>query len=266
MKIGVIGLGVVGSAAQYGFKKLGHEVYAHDIKYDESSIVDVVGTDVCYICVPSPSEDTGECDTSIVRDVVSQLNNLGYRGVVVIKSTVTPTTTQDLILQYPKLRVCFVPEFLRERCAVVDFTENHDVCIIGTKDESVFNIVKESHGHYPEKFIKVSPTEAEVCKYFNNIYNASLVILANSFYEVCEKVGADYTTVKNAMVKRDHITDIYLACNKSFRGFGGMCLPKDTKAIAYLCDQLHIDVDFFKTLLSENEKYRITVFEGMRSE
>ena len=43
-----------------------------------------------------------------------------------------------------------------------------------------------------------------------------------------------------------------------------MCLPKDTKNLAFLCDKYGIDVDFFKNLLDENDKYEMTVFEGMR--
>ena len=81
-----------------------------------------------------------------------------------------------------------------------------------------------------------------------------------------ESVGANYTNVKNAVTTREHIQDIYLDCNKNFRGFGGMCLPKDTKAIAALCKDKNIDVGFFNTLIEENNKYKITVFDGMRLE
>jgi len=265
MKIGIVGLGVVGSAVRYGFEKLGHTVGYHDIKYN-TSLDDVVDTEVCYICVPTPTRGEGECDVSIVREVVLELNSREYKGVVAIKSTVAPGTTRSLQESFPNLDLCFVPEFLRERCPEVDFMENHDLCIIGTDSDEVFNIIKKCHGKYPKVFKQMSSVEAELSKYFNNIFNATLIIFANSFYEVCQRLGADYASVKDAMTIRSHIPDLYLDCNESFRGFGGMCLPKDTKAIAALCENMHLDIEFFKMLLKENSKYKITVFTGMRKE
>ena len=263
MKIGIIGLGIVGGTVKIGMEELGFDVIGHDTKYD-TSITDVEDTDICYICVPTPTSEDGSCNTSVVAEVVAELNKLDYQGLIAIKSTVSPGTTERLGAEYPKRSFAFVPEFLRERCAVADFTENHDVCIIGTQDESDYRLIKRTHGHYPRRFEKVTATEAEFCKYFNNIYNATLITLANSFYEVCNATNVNYSNVKKAIVNRDHINDVYLECNKNFRGFGGMCLPKDTKAIAALCRSLDLDVDFFECLLRENKKYEVTVPKGMR--
>ena len=73
MKIGIIGLGVIGSACKYGFEKLGHVVSCHDIKLN-TSIESILNTEICYICVPTPSTEDGSCDVSIVEKVVSELN------------------------------------------------------------------------------------------------------------------------------------------------------------------------------------------------
>jgi UDPglucose 6-dehydrogenase len=263
MNIGIVGVGVVGSAIRYGFEKLGHDVKVHDLLLN-TSLSDVFDTEVCYICVPTPSKDDGACDTSIVEEVVSELSSKGYTGTVAVKSTVTPGTTQRLIEQFSDLSICFVPEFLRERCAETDFTENHDLCIVGTSSYEVFNLIKDSHGKYPKEVRMVTPTEAELCKYFNNTFNSTLITFANSFFEICESLNSSYTTVKDCMVTIDHIPDKYLDCNKSFRGFGGMCLPKDTKALNNLCESNDIPVQFFKMLLDENDKYETTVYKGMR--
>ena len=122
MKIGIIGLGVIGSACKYGFEKLGHSVKVHDTKLD-SKIIDILNTDICYVCVPTPSNSDGSCDISIVNNVVKELKDYNYRGVVAIKSTVKPTTTEKL-KEETGLEICFVPEFLRERCAISDFIES----------------------------------------------------------------------------------------------------------------------------------------------
>ena len=159
-----------------------------------------------------------------------------------------------------------MPEFLRERCAISDFVENHDVCVIGTDSEVVFSKIKKCHGKYPKEFVKVSVTEAEFCKYFINTYNATIITFANSFYEVCKNAGVDYSKVKNAMVLKGHINDSYLECNENFRGFGGVCLPKDIKALNFLAKKLKTDVGFFGFVKSENDKYEVTVIPGMRKQ
>ena len=265
MRLGIVGLGVVGSAIKYGFEKLGHTVLGHDIRLD-TSLADVVDTDVCYLCVPTPSNDEGACDVSVVEEIIKDLDGLDYQGVIAIKSTVVPGTTIRLQEEFPNFTICFVPEFLRERCAEVDFTENHDLCIIGTDSELAYNLIRSSHGKYPTLVKQLSPTEAELAKYFNNIFNATLITFANSFFEVCESLGADYTNIKDCMTHIDHIPDKYLDCNSSFRGFGGMCLPKDTRAISNLCRDKGIKVSFFDMLIKENSKYKTTVFRGMRKE
>ena len=262
MNVGVIGVGVVGGACKFGFELLGHNVSVHDIAFD-TTINDVLDTAAVFICVPSPRADDGSCDVSIVEQVISDLKERDYKGILAIKSTVVPGTTERL-REETGLNICFVPEFLRERCAETDFTENHDLCIVGTGSYEVFNLVKDSHGKYPKEVRMVTPTEAELCKYFNNTFNSTLITFANSFFEICESLNTNYTTIKDCMVTIDHIPDKYLDCNKSFRGFGGMCLPKDTKALNNLCESNDLPVTFFKMLLDENDKYKTTVYKGMR--
>lgn len=263
MRIGIVGVGVVGGAVKFGFEVMGHKVSAHDIKLN-TSIDDVVKTEVCFVCVPTPGCENGSCDVGIVENVVSSLARKRYRGVIAIKSTVEPGTTERLQKRYRPLSLCFVPEFLRERCATADFQENHDLCIIGTHNRKVFETVKAAHGRYPKQFEQTSPLEAELAKYFNNLYNATLITFANSFYDVCSAVNADYMKIKNFMIKRDHIFDRYLDSNENFRGFGGVCLPKDLKAIIHLGKERGVDVEFFKSIDAQNKKYRTTVPNGMR--
>lgn len=264
MKIGIIGVGVVGGAVKYGLEKIGHRVIPHDLTL-ETKLEDVLDTELCFVCVPTPSNSDGSCNTSIVESVVSDLDRLGYSGLVSIKSTVEPGTTDSLSAKYD-VRLSFTPEFLRERAAEIDFLENHDVCVIGAYNRDDYATIEKAHGRIPKKVVFLQPKEAELAKYFNNVYNATLITFANSFYEVCQEFGVDYGNVKDAVVNRDHINDIYLDANENFRGFSGMCLPKDTRAMASLCARKGLDVEFFKDLLKENAKYKATVLEGMRGE
>lgn len=264
MKIGIVGLGIVGSAVKHGFEKLGHQVKCHDIKND-TKIEDVLDSEIVYLCVPTPQSESGKCDTSIIEAVTEDLlERRKYRGIVALKSTIEPGTTVRLQEKFDNQLICHVPEFLRERAAISDFTDNHDLCVIGTESDFVFERVKESHGYFPKKFVRLSPTEAEICKYFNNVYNAMLITFANGFYEICQAHGADYTRIKSAMVERDHIFNKYLDCNENIRGFGGMCLPKDTSAIATLVKELNLPIELFEAICRDNKNYKTTVFEGMR--
>jgi UDPglucose 6-dehydrogenase len=262
MKIGIIGLGVIGSACKYGFEKLGHKVTGHDIK-DNTKIEDVLGTEICYICVPTPSNEDGSCNVSIVEKVVLELKEHNYKGIVAIKSTVKPTTTQRL-KDETGLNMCFVPEFLRERCAISDFTENHDLLAVGTDSKEVFEKIKKCHGNYPKSYSMMNSTEAELLKYYSNVYNATKIIFANEFYEICQNLGVDYSKVKDTFVKRGTTKDIYLDVNENFRGYGGVCLPKDTKALSSFVKELGLELNLFETLDKENNKFKTTVFNGMR--
>ena len=254
MHLGIVGLGNVGSALQHGFQKLGHQIAVHDKKLG-TSIKAVLTAEIVYVCVGTPSAEDGSCDTKAVRLVADELAAEGYGGIVALKSTVTPGTTAALQQRHPNCRFAHVPEFLRERVAFSDFTDNHDVCIIGTDSAEDYALIKASHGHLPKAFRRLTPTEAELAKYFGNVYNAMLVTFANNFYEICQRLNADYAGIKGSMVQRRHIYDKYLDCNENLRGFGGACLPKDTRALASLCGELGLDVEMFRAILVDNERH-----------
>lgn len=263
MKIGIIGLGIIGTATKEGFEYLGHEVCVHDIKLN-TSIHDILESSVCFVCVPTPSHSDGSCDISIVEQVIKNLLEVEYNGIIAIKSTVSPGSTIAISKKYNSEKIVFVPEFLRERSAVEDFIKNQDICVLGVQNEKQFDLLKEIHGNLPLHFECVSPTEAELVKYYNNVYNATLITFANSFGMLCDSLGIDYMKVKNVAVKRKHIYDQYLDYNEDLKGFGGMCLPKDTKALDFLAKELNEKITFFHDILKQNQELEVKVFKGMR--
>ena len=265
MKIGIIGLGVVGSAINTGFERLGHEMLLHDIRF-KTTIKDILSSEILFLCVPTPQGDDGSCDTNIIKGVLQELSDNDYKGIVAIKSTVECGFTQKAIDQFKNLTLCFVPEFLRERCAVDDFVNNHNLLAVGTHDKFVFEKIVEAHGHYPKETVRLKPTEAEILKYYNNVFAAHKIIFANIMSAVCGKLDCDYTTVKDAFVKFGRCKDTYLDVNENLKGFGGMCLPKDVKAMSRLLDKLGIDFDTIKAIDSDNSKLKTTVFNGMRKQ
>jgi UDPglucose 6-dehydrogenase len=268
MRIGVIGhMGVVGGAVRHGLERIGHTVIGYDLRAPATKFNHVFDTEVMFLCLPTPARADGSCDTSRVVDKVIQLEKEAYPGLIVIKSTVTPGTTAELGHRHPTLRLAFCPEFLRERAAFVDFYENHDLCVIGVQGPGALAdaaLIRDAHGSLPKAFAVMSTTEAELAKYFSNVFNALRIVFANEFYEVARELGADYQVIKAAMVKRATIPDVYLDCNENTRGFGGVCLPKDTAAFAHLVEQLGLDMRLFRTIVDENKRFAVTVPDGMR--
>lgn len=262
MKVGIIGIGFVGKAVRHGLTRIGHDVIPYDIKMPETSLHDVLSADVVFVCVPTPSAEDGTCNVSIVEKVVGELADAHYRGLVTIKSTVEPGTTDRLSKKYPQLRLSFCPEFLRERAMYVDFVENHDVCIIGAYTDEDAELLRAVHDPLPKAHAFVSPREAELAKYFMNVFNALRIVFANQFYDVCKATGADYKKVKNAITKHRAVQDIYLDCNENYRGFGGSCLPKDTLAFAQYVNKVlgtESGLSIFEGIVEINRRYKITI-------
>ena len=262
MKLGIIGMGVVGSANSAGFTLLQHQVITHDIKLD-TEIKDVLDTEIVFVCVPTPNLEN-DCDTEIVEQVVDDLSSLDYKGIVCIRSTVSVGFTESMIARYTDLRICFAPEFLRERCAADDFINNHELLAVGTNDPYVYKKIVEAHGHLPKNTKQLSPTEAEILKYYNNTYAALRIVFANIFYEVAEQFECDYSKIKDAYVTTGKTNDLYLDVNKQLRGYSGMCLPKDVKAFNTLLKNLDLPYNLIGDIDNDNQQFTKTVFNGMR--
>ena len=256
MKIGIIGRGTVGSAVFEGLEYLGHSMSYYDPAYPESELADVLNTDLVFVCVPTNQLPNGDCDVSIVEQVMTELDQVEYQGLIAIKSTVIPGTTERLSDFFPTLRICSVPEFLRAKTALADFIHNHDLLIIGSHRQEDYKLIIRAHGSYPQHVACVSPTEAEVVKYFNNVHHAMQVTFANIAYEVCDRMGANYMNVYNAITRRDCINKAYLMANKNTRAYGGHCLPKDTSAWNNLLKKLDIDVGLIQSVINDNEKFK----------
>ena len=256
MKIGIIGRGTVGKAVYEGLNHLGHNMCFFDPAYEGSTLQDVLDADCVFISVPTNQAPNGDCDTSIVESVIAELAQAQYKGLIGIKSTVIPGTSERLSKEHPDLRICSVPEFLRAKTALADFMYNHDLLVIGSNREEDFELLKKMHGHLPKNVACVKPTEAEVIKYFNNVNHSVQIIFANIAFEVCKKLGVHYEAVYHAISKRECFNPAYLMCNDNLRGFGGHCLPKDASAWANLIKNLGLEYTMIDAVIADNEKLK----------
>ncbi len=229
-KIGIVGLGYVGGAAKHWFESKKDEIdlFLYDKYKKIGSPEEVNGADVVFVAVPTPFKTGSGYDGSAVEESVRNINN---GKTIVIKSTVLPGTTDGLQKKYPQKKILFNPEFLRAKSAVADFI-NPDRQILGVtyasrgEAESVFALLPEaSHKRI------LPATEAEMVKYFGNLFLSTKVIFANQIYDLCAKLGADYNAVKDCAALDPRIGESHLDVSDSgYRGYGGGCFPKDMKA------------------------------------
>lgn len=259
MNIGLIGVGVVGTAVKYGFEvKRGHDLFVYDLKLPDTSIEEVYNnSEIIFICVSTPKNQDNSCNINNVRDTCLKINSIAKNNNetkdVVIKSSVIPGTTDRLAKEFTSIRFAMNPEFLLEMAATHDFC-HQDICVIGTQYDDIYEKIVKIHGNLAKEFIKTTPATAEVVKYYCNVFNATRIIFANMFYDIANKVGADYDEAKKIATKRYNMIDSYLDCNKNLKGYAGTCLPKDTYAIMSLSEQLGIQYNFLKGLIEDNER------------
>jgi UDPglucose 6-dehydrogenase len=255
MNIGVIGYGMVGTAITKAFRRQHHTVAVYDIKIKESKLEHTVNSDIIYVCVPTRQNEDGSCDNTVVESTIKRLSELNYKGTIAIKSTVEPGTTSRLQQEYSTLTLAHVPEFLRERCGYEDFTDNHNVLVVGTEHRKAFLDIVNSHHPYPKNTIQVKPTESELTKYFSNSYKALRTVFSSTYGKISDHLEVDYSTVLKAFLLEGVEDDAYLGYSKEVRGFGGSCLPKDVSALDFFTKENKLDLDVFGFTLRENKKF-----------
>lgn len=262
MKITIIGFGVVGKALLYGFKKLGHDCLTID-KNNLSDFKKVINSEIVFLTLPTPLKKN-QLDQSIIEIYLKKLSKINFKGLVVIKSTVLPGSTDKYIKIFKNLNICYVPEFLRERCAKKDFVENHDLLLIGTKSKKNFKLIKAVHGKYPKKIIQTNIINTEFIKFYSNIYNAIRVTFANSFYDVVKKTNGNYNEILKTYLLLNKSSGNYLKSSENLRGFAGACLPKDLSSFIEFAKNKKVNSIFFKSANKYNNAIKKTVFKNMR--
>jgi len=258
MKLGILGLGIVGKANRDGFWSIGHEVVGIDLE-NIDKFETLITTDIIFVCLPTNSNK----DLDNIEEYINRLSK-NYKGIVVIRSTVPPGFTEKLKDRHTNLRICMSPEFCKERSALHDFLNEMNVLVIGTKDKEIFDVVKQAHKHLPQKVNMVSETEAELTKYYSNVFVGARVVFANIMYEICQKYNVDYSAVKQSFVDTKNVTDKYFDVNDNLRGYEGTCIPKDVEQLIKTMKEKNIDFKLIETIKNDNDKLKKTVKPGMR--
>jgi UDPglucose 6-dehydrogenase len=239
MKIGIIGMGFVGTATSKVFEK-SYEILAYD-KFKEPYTDPLVlkDADIVFVCVPTPMSPSGEIDYSPMHDSLKVLSEVTSNNIkkplIIIRSTAVPGTTDKLESIYP-FNFVFNPEFLREKYALEDM-QNTDRVVLGANRLEDYKKAEEIYKQiFPNaKYINVDRKTAEMVKYAANVTLIGQISIANELYQICKVLGIDYDKVKDIILLDKRIgNNINVPGPDGDLGFGGKCFPKDLNALIFL--------------------------------
>jgi len=260
-KISIIGSGWVGTAIGRGFAEMGYEVIFHDVvdkalpNFTKDINYAIENSDVSFICVPTPTTRTG-IDLSYIKEATKNVgkalaNKEGYY-LVVIKSTVVPTTTEKAVIpmlekysgkKAGEFGVCMNPEFLTEiETSWTDekgykkdfFTE--DRIVIGECDKKSGDVLEELYEPQNKPIFRTDLKTAEMIKYASNCILATKISYWNEIFLICKELGIDSQVIADIVGLDPRIGKYGTVHGKAF---GGKCLPKDLKAFISFADKYH---------------------------
>lgn len=278
-KICIVGPGVVGQATGkvlvlQGFdtvfvggssekinklRSQGYRAYERDKFFDGS-----YDFDITIFTVPTPTingkvnlDALKQASTALGKRLKSKKN---YH-LVVVKSTVPPGTTEDLVIKTVEkfsgkkvgrdFGACMNPEYLREKTAYEDSLKPW-IIVIGEYDEKSGDMLSSLFRKFDCPIFRCSLKEAEIQKYVHNLFNATKITFFNEMRSVGKAIGADTERIFKLVA---------LSCEgmwnpqygiRDFGPFQGSCLPKDTQAFLDWAKKRGYKTDLLKTAIEVN--------------
>lgn len=276
--VNIIGYGYVGSAMGYLCKESDVLFCTCDVvKKDEQNALNNFDNienlvknseqfndlNVYFISVPTPSRTSGECDTSIVELVLSQISKHHTKETVVyIKSTVQPGTCRKLQDQNKDLKIVFCPEFLREKTHLEDMYNAKFVLLgstTGVEDQNVGAIFTRLYKHQTDlEIVYRTFEECEMFKTTINTYLAVKVWYFNKIHDMCEELGFKYSQLHDLFRLEPRFGESHTGVpgHDGKFGFGGSCLPKETRSLSYVQQRLGLSNKVLQEILYENDQMR----------
>ena len=237
----------------------------------------VKNSDLALICVGTPSREDGTVNLDYTINTTINIAKaiLAYdkeKYTIVYRSTIPPGTIETSLVpilkeklgdKFDRIKVAFLPEFLREGSAIKDFFHGSRI-VIGTNHDSIDDL--ESLFSYSDE-IPVMFTDiktAEFVKYVDNAFHALKVAFANEVYSIGTAYDIDVTRANEIFLK-DNILNISPYYLRAGLPFGGSCLPKDMRAIRHLAHQKNVTIPLLDNVLESNRVMQKRIFEKMES-
>jgi UDP-glucose 6-dehydrogenase len=257
--IGIVGQGFVGGAIREGLKDY-YNIATYDKFVREKSTCSTLSelTDkaiILFACLPTPMKKTGECDISIIDEVLGEINDCANGNLVVIKSTIPPGTSRMFTEKYKNISVVFNPEFLREKTANEDFINQNRIVLGGDRKDTMAVAMMYMKMFEPPavKYLHTTYEVAEMTKYMTNTFLSTVISYANEIYDICEKLDINYDEVKQCAQydERLKLAPLTVPGHDGDRFFGGHCFPKDLNCLMYVARELGVRHDILKSSWDE---------------
>jgi UDPglucose 6-dehydrogenase len=247
-KIGVIGVGIIGTAIASVLQEKKLKVLTYD-KYKNinyNSLEDLLCCDILFLCLPTPYCDNQQSfDKSSICEVLDFLSKSKYNGLIILKSTVECGITCAYAKEF-NLYMVHNPEFLSERTAIKDFQNQKHIVIGKTSTISkcqINELTKFFSDLFPTAEISIcTSSESELMKLAVNNFYATKIMFFNELYFMCQSIAnVDYECVKNMMIKNGWIHPMHTIVpgTDGYFAYGGSCFPKDTNAFLQQLKELN---------------------------
>lgn len=258
MKIGVVGYGYVGKAIFEYFKDRHNTIYYDPFVDGSCSKEEINNCDYVFVCVFTPSKENGECDTSIVTEVIEWIE----APLICIKSTVNIGYT-DMIKEKTGKRIVFSPEYIGESTYDTGYfnfnksMKNHSFFTIGgdKNDTKEFvDLYSEISG--PTKVYKQTDAKtAEIAKYMENGFFSVKTVFCYEMNEICKAFDCDYNEVREAWLLDPRMGSSHTCVFKSKNEpYDGKCLPKDIAALVQSSNDKNYKPKFLESVMESNKR------------
>jgi len=247
-----------------GLDELLHESTARgNLRFESDAARAVVGAQFVFLCVPTPQGDDGSADLSYVEAAAEEIAPHLAPGAIIVNKSTVPVGTAMLVERVTgrsDITVVSNPEFLREGTAVAD-SLHPDRIVVGADDQRAASAVGELFSPTGAPLIVTDTTTAETIKYSSNAFLAIKLSYVNSIAGLCESVGADVRDVILGLGYDRRIGFDYL---RPGPGWGGSCLPKDTRALVHIGEENGFDFSMLRGAIASNDDQMDRMFDKVR--
>lgn len=263
MKIGIIGLGYVGSAVAWSYKHKDLVIRDPKLK-DSAELSEFLDCDAIFVCVPSPCVDPtledGRCNSSILEQTLKELLFvvINKQIPIICKTTAPPSVYTKLWEEYPN--IVHAPEFLTAASHITDYMDAEFAVLGGGLEwcHKARSIIREGVEIPVSNFIIVDPATAALYKYMSNSYFATKVTFMNEFAELAAAEGVEWSDITTIASYDSRIgpTHMNVPGHNGEYGWGGACFPKDVAAIITEAMDKGLDFELMQRVETLNKKHR----------